>query len=103
MSKEARSSEHAEAPIQTHEIRDVQQLTCIVVGAGPAGAVLSLMLARKGIDVMLLESHLDFDRDFLGSRPSRPTGNDEGALPEQGLWQNPTCPSKLDSCIFSRT
>src|SRR5947208_721251 len=66
MKKEDRSSEHAEAPIQTHEIRDVQQTTCTVVGAGPAGAVLSYMLARKGIDVMLLESHLDFDRDFRG-------------------------------------
>jgi 2-polyprenyl-6-methoxyphenol hydroxylase-like FAD-dependent oxidoreductase len=66
MKKEARPSEHAEAPVQTHEIRDVQQTTCIVVGAGPAGAVLSFMLARKGIDVMLLESHLDFDRDFRG-------------------------------------
>jgi 2-polyprenyl-6-methoxyphenol hydroxylase-like FAD-dependent oxidoreductase len=66
MSNEARSSEHAETPIQTHEIRDVQQTTCIVVGGGPAGTVLSFMLARKGIDVMLLESHLDFDRDFRG-------------------------------------
>src|SRR5436309_216161 len=66
MSKEVRSSEHAEAPIQTHEIRDVQQTTCIVVGAGPAGAVLSFMLARQGIDVLLLESHMDFDRDFRG-------------------------------------
>jgi 2-polyprenyl-6-methoxyphenol hydroxylase-like FAD-dependent oxidoreductase len=66
MSKEDRSLEHAETPDQTHEIRDVQQTTCIVVGAGPAGAVLSFMLARKGIDVMLLESHLDFDRDFRG-------------------------------------
>lgn len=66
MSKEIRSREHAEAPIQIHEIRDVQQTTCIVVGGGPAGAVLSFMLARKGIDVMLLESHLDFDRDFRG-------------------------------------
>jgi 2-polyprenyl-6-methoxyphenol hydroxylase-like FAD-dependent oxidoreductase len=64
--KEDRSSEHAEAPGQTHELRDVQQTTCVVVGAGPAGAVLSFMLARKGIDVMLLESHLDFDRDFRG-------------------------------------
>ena len=61
MSKEVRSSDHAEAPIQSHEIRDVQQTTCVIVGAGPAGAVLSFMLARKGIDVMLLESHLDFD------------------------------------------
>ncbi len=66
MSKEVRSSDHAEAPIQSHEIRDVQQTTCVIVGAGPAGAVLSFMLARKGIDVMLLESHLDFDRDFRG-------------------------------------
>ena len=66
MSKEDRSLEHAETPVQTHELRDVQQTTCIVVGAGPAGAVLSFMLARKGIEVMLLESHLDFDRDFRG-------------------------------------
>lgn len=66
MRKEVRSTEHAETPIQTHEIRDVQQTMCIVVGAGPAGSVLSFMLARKGIDVMLLESHLDFDRDFRG-------------------------------------
>jgi 2-polyprenyl-6-methoxyphenol hydroxylase-like FAD-dependent oxidoreductase len=66
MSKEVRSSEHAEMPIQTHEIRDVQQTTCVIVGGGPAGAVLSFMLARRGIDVMLLESHLDFDRDFRG-------------------------------------
>src|SRR5438034_3715641 len=66
MSKEDRSSEHAEMPVQTHEIREVQQTTCVIVGGGPAGAVLSFMLARKGIDVMLLESHLDFDRDFRG-------------------------------------
>jgi 2-polyprenyl-6-methoxyphenol hydroxylase-like FAD-dependent oxidoreductase len=66
MKKEDRSSEHAETPGQTLEIRDVQQTRCIVVGAGPAGAVLSFMLARKGIDVILLESHLDFDRDFRG-------------------------------------
>src|SRR3989442_10152308 len=66
MTKEVRSSDHAEAPIQSHEIRDVQQTTCVIVGGGPAGAVLSFMLARKGIDVMLLESHLDFDRDFRG-------------------------------------
>ena len=66
MKKEDRTSEHAEAPGHALEIRDVQPTTCIVVGAGPAGAVLSYMLARKGIDVMLLESHLDFDRDFRG-------------------------------------
>jgi NADPH-dependent 2,4-dienoyl-CoA reductase/sulfur reductase-like enzyme len=37
-------------------ILDVQQTTCCVVGAGPAGAVLALLLARKGVHVTLLES-----------------------------------------------
>jgi 2-polyprenyl-6-methoxyphenol hydroxylase-like FAD-dependent oxidoreductase len=40
--------------------------TCCIVGAGPAGAVLALLLARKGIPVTLLEAHHDFDREFRG-------------------------------------
>jgi ribulose 1,5-bisphosphate synthetase/thiazole synthase len=44
----------------THPVKSREQTTCCVVGAGPAGAVLSFMLARNGIRVMLLESHLDF-------------------------------------------
>ncbi len=40
--------------------------SCIVVGGGPAGVVLTLLLARKGIHVTLLEAHTDFDRDFRG-------------------------------------
>ena len=39
---------------------------CCVVGGGPAGAVLSLLLARKGVGVTLLEAREDFDRDFRG-------------------------------------
>src|SRR6266704_6424895 len=50
----------------THPIKSREQTRCFVVGAGPAGAVLSFMLARQGIPVILLESHLDFDRDFRG-------------------------------------
>jgi 2-polyprenyl-6-methoxyphenol hydroxylase-like FAD-dependent oxidoreductase len=48
------------------EARDVARTTCCVVGGGPAGAVLSLLLARKGVDVTLLEAHPDFDREFRG-------------------------------------
>lgn len=44
----------------------VQLTDCCIVGAGPAGAVLALLLARKDINVTLLESHHDFDRDFRG-------------------------------------
>jgi 2-polyprenyl-6-methoxyphenol hydroxylase-like FAD-dependent oxidoreductase len=39
---------------------------CCVVGGGPAGAVLALLLARQGVEVMLLEAHRDFERDFRG-------------------------------------
>lgn len=49
-----------------HEIKRVEQTTCCIVGGGPAGAILALLLARKGIPVMLLEAHMDFDREFRG-------------------------------------
>jgi 2-polyprenyl-6-methoxyphenol hydroxylase-like FAD-dependent oxidoreductase len=45
---------------------EIQETTCCVVGAGPAGVMLSLLLARAGIRVTLLEAHRDFDRDFRG-------------------------------------
>ena len=37
-----------------------------IVGGGPAGAVLAFLLARQGVDVVLLEAQGDFDRDFRG-------------------------------------
>jgi 2-polyprenyl-6-methoxyphenol hydroxylase-like FAD-dependent oxidoreductase len=42
------------------------QTTCCIVGGGPAGMMLALLLARQGIDVTVLEKHKDFFRDFRG-------------------------------------
>jgi len=47
-------------------IVDSTDTDCCIVGGGPAGAVLALLLARQGINVTLLEAHNDFDRDFRG-------------------------------------
>jgi 2-polyprenyl-6-methoxyphenol hydroxylase-like FAD-dependent oxidoreductase len=39
---------------------------CCVAGGGPAGMMLGLLLARAGVDVLVLEKHADFLRDFRG-------------------------------------
>jgi 2-polyprenyl-6-methoxyphenol hydroxylase-like FAD-dependent oxidoreductase len=46
----------------------VQTLTtsCCIAGGGPAGMMLGFLLARAGIDVVVLEKHADFLRDFRG-------------------------------------
>ncbi len=43
-----------------------ESTTCAVVGGGPAGMVLGLLLARAGIEVTVFEKHVDFFRDFRG-------------------------------------
>jgi 2-polyprenyl-6-methoxyphenol hydroxylase-like FAD-dependent oxidoreductase len=43
--------------IQTH---------CCIVGGGPAGMMLGYLLGRAGIEVVVLEKHADFFRDFRG-------------------------------------
>lgn len=42
------------------------ETTCCIAGGGPAGMMLGLLLARAGIDVVVLEKHADFLRDFRG-------------------------------------
>ena len=39
---------------------------CCIVGGGPAGMMAGYLLARAGVDVVVLEKHADFLRDFRG-------------------------------------
>ncbi|HEX4195208.1 MAG TPA: FAD-dependent oxidoreductase, partial [Stellaceae bacterium] len=39
---------------------------CCIAGGGPAGMMAGLLLARAGVDVVVLEKHADFFRDFRG-------------------------------------
>ncbi len=42
------------------------KVRCCIVGGGPAGMMLGYLLGRAGIDVVVLEKHDDFFRDFRG-------------------------------------
>jgi 2-polyprenyl-6-methoxyphenol hydroxylase-like FAD-dependent oxidoreductase len=63
--------------------------TCCVVGGGPAGVMLGFLLARAGVDVIVLEKHKDFFRDFRGDtiHPSTLTLMEELGLLEDFLRQ----------------
>src|ERR1700733_10989995 len=50
------------APAPTERI----ETRCCIAGGGPAGMMLAYLLARAGVDVVVLEKHADFLRDFRG-------------------------------------
>lgn len=74
--------------------------TCAIIGGGPAGMVLGLLLARAGVQVTLLEKHGDFLRDFRGDTVHPTTMR---LLDELGLWNAlrlcPTARSARPHCI----
>src|ERR1700752_573344 len=45
---------------------EVVQTRCCIAGGGRAGIMLGFLLARSGFDVVVLEKHADFLRDFRG-------------------------------------
>jgi 2-polyprenyl-6-methoxyphenol hydroxylase-like FAD-dependent oxidoreductase len=65
----------------------VSEVDCCIVGGGPAGMMLGLLLARQGVQVMVLEKHGDFLRDFRGDtvHPSTLRLLDELGLAEEFL------------------
>lgn len=48
-----------------HATECIEARVC-VVGGGPAGVMAGYLLARAGVDVVVLEKHADFLRDFRG-------------------------------------
>jgi 2-polyprenyl-6-methoxyphenol hydroxylase-like FAD-dependent oxidoreductase len=50
----------------TAESLPVITCRCCIVGGGPAGMMLGLLLARAGVDTAVVEKHKDFLRDFRG-------------------------------------
>ena len=79
---------------------------CCVVGGGPAGLVLGLILSRAGVRTTVLEKHGDFLRDFRGDtvHASTLTLLDELGLGEQFAALPPRWVEKLsvqlDSGIY---
>ena len=45
---------------------DKISVRCCIAGGGPAGMMLGYLLARAGVEVLVLEKHGDFLRDFPG-------------------------------------
>lgn len=60
---------------------------CCIAGGGPAGMMLGFLLARAGVDTVVLEKHADFLRDFRGDtvHPSTLQVMDELGLLEEFL------------------
>jgi 2-polyprenyl-6-methoxyphenol hydroxylase-like FAD-dependent oxidoreductase len=60
------------------------QTNVCAVGGGPAGLLLGLLLAKRGVEVIVLEGHETFDREFRGEVLQPSTAH---LLDELGLLQ----------------
>lgn len=52
--------------MNTPHTSKILRTRCCIVGGGPAGMMLGYLLARQGVEVLVLEKHADFLRDFRG-------------------------------------
>ncbi len=70
---------------------------CCIVGGGPAGMMLGLLLARQDVDVVLLEKHADFLHDYRGDtiHPSTLEILDELGLAKAALDLKANCSPML--------
>src|SRR6185436_1318341 len=83
LAAESRAAGGARPHTDGNVMTAVSVSTCIV-GGGPAGLMLGLLLAKRGAEVLVLEGHEDFEREFRGEvlQPSTAHLLDElGLLP----------------------
>ena len=52
--------------MNTPHAAETLHVRCCIAGGGPAGMMLGFLLARPGVEVVVLEKHADFLRDFRG-------------------------------------
>src|SRR5262244_2873696 len=66
--REGPSSKHRQRHYDRGCPRMTEQIVtrCGIAGGAPAGMMLGLLLGRAGVDVVVLEKHADFLRDFRG-------------------------------------
>src|SRR5205807_5863288 len=50
----------------TMTVQSEVRTRCVIVGGGPAGMMAGYLMARAGVNVIVLEKHADFFRDFRG-------------------------------------
>jgi 2-polyprenyl-6-methoxyphenol hydroxylase-like FAD-dependent oxidoreductase len=105
MTFEARRITGRPAGTLAGDFGDVRYATCCVIGCGPAGAMLGLMLAREGVDVLVLEKHKDFLRDFRGDtlHPSTMEVMDELGLADGLLGLAHTKAQRITARLPGRT
>jgi 2-polyprenyl-6-methoxyphenol hydroxylase-like FAD-dependent oxidoreductase len=91
--------------MQPQQTRSRWEASCCVVGGGPAGMMLGYLLARAGVDVIVLEKHADFFRDFRGDtiHPSTLDLMSELGLLEEFLRLPHTQASQLGVVIGEKT
>jgi len=84
--------------------QDELDTDCVIAGAGPAGLMLGFLLARTGVNVVVVEKHADFLRDFRGDtiHPSTLEVMHELGLAEEFLTLPHTKAKKLSAEMGGR-